>query len=99
MREVAAPVDLEQGKVAPRVAADNIRNERPVVVGSDLRGLAVADEVIVGHRIAIRRNEKAGSLGHQNRALGLPMTAVRCALRRIFRSTLWRCEFADEAVE
>ena len=61
-REVAAAVDLDQREVGARIGADHLGGVGLAVVGRDLDGLGLVDHVVVGHGIAVGRDEEAGAL-------------------------------------
>jgi hypothetical protein len=74
--EVIAAVDLKQGEVADRIAADHLGGIGLLIVGLDLCRFASLDHVIIGDGVAIRGNEEARSLRHHR--LG-SMPTSRCA--------------------
>ena len=63
-RKVVA-VNLDQGQVGVRIGADDLGRQGSTIVGFHLDGLGIVDHVIVGHRVAVGRNEEARALsGH-----------------------------------
>ena len=54
-------VDLDEGEIGLRVGADHLGLVGRAVVGLDLHGLGMIDDVVIGHRVAVRRNEEAGA--------------------------------------
>src|SRR5499427_3555480 len=63
-RKVVA-VNLDQGQVGVWINADDLGRQVSPIVGDHLDGLGIVDHVIVGHRVAIGRNEEARALsGH-----------------------------------
>ena len=90
-REVGAALDLDQRDVGLRIGADHLRRIGLAVVGGDLDGLGLVDHVIVGHRVAVGRDEEAGALAHRE---------VAPARRALLRSavTVGRAEAAEEAL-
>jgi hypothetical protein len=61
IRKVVLAIDLDQGDVGLRVGADHLRGIDGAIVGCNLSGFSVVDDVIVGHGIPIRRNEESRS--------------------------------------
>ena len=62
VRKVVAAVDLDQRKIGARIGADHARGIGPAVVGGDLDAGCPIDDVIVGHGIAVGRDEEARAL-------------------------------------
>ena len=75
--EVLLALDLDHREIGLRIGADNLRRINRAVVGGNLDRLGVIDHVVVGHRIAVRRDEEAGAFaGDRPVALTLAMTAA-----------------------
>ena len=68
-------VDLDEGKIGLRIGADHLGLVGRAVVGLDLHGLGVIDDVVIGHRVAVRRNEEARAFA------GDDLLALRHAVR------------------
>ena len=75
VREVAA-VDLDQREVGARIGADHLGRIGLAVVERDLDGRGVLDDVVVGHGIAVGRDQEARALAADEaaaaRRVGLP---------------------------
>jgi hypothetical protein len=87
VREIAAAIHLDEGKISARIGADHLGIISLAVIGRDLDGFRLVHDVVVGHGIAIAGDARAGSQAaaaaqrrhrHLIRAIGL----------RLFR--IWR---------
>ena len=78
VREGLVGVDLDEGNVGLRVGADDLGLVFGAIVGGDLHGLGVFDDVVIGHRVAVGRNEEARAFAGDD-LLALRHHAVRHA--------------------
>ena len=62
VREVVAAFDLDQREIGARIGADHLGGVGLAVVGRDFDALGLVDDVIVGHGIAVSRDEEARAL-------------------------------------
>ena len=90
-REVRAALDLDQGEVGARIGADHLGGVGLAVVGRDLDLVGAVDDVVVGHGIAVGRDEEAGALA---RSRPRPRADHPQARRQAIRSA----EAAEEAL-
>src|SRR5438034_10879214 len=67
-REVRTALDLDQRDVGARVGADHLRGKGLAVVGRDFDLVGAIHHVVVGHSIAIGRDEETGTLTGQRPA-------------------------------
>src|SRR6266478_5030217 len=92
-REVRTAVDLDQGDIGPRVGADHLRGIGLALVSRNFDLVGAIHHVVVGHGIAIGRDEETGTLtGHHAAATAAGSTAQ--ARRQAIRSA----EAAEEAL-
>ena len=87
MREVGAPVDLDQRDIGLGIGADHLGG-----VGRNLDRLRMIDHVIIGHRIAIGGDEEARALAHAE------VAATRAALARATILIVRHAEALEEAL-
>ncbi len=78
VREGLVGVDLDEGNVGLRVGADDLGLVFGAIVGGDLHGLGVFDDVVIGHRVAVGRNEEPRAFAGDD-LLALRHHAVRHA--------------------
>ena len=69
--EVLLAVDLDQREVGLLVGADHLGRIDRAVIGRDLDRFGMVDHVIVGHRIAVRRDEEARAFAGDDLMLAL----------------------------
>src|SRR5258706_670722 len=75
-REVRTALDLDQGQIGTRVGADHLRAIGLAVISRNFDLVGAIHHVVVGHGIAIRRDEEAGTLtGHHAAAAAAGSTA------------------------
>ena len=78
-------VHLDQRKISARIGADHLGLVGPAIIRRDLNAFGLLDHVIVGHCIAVSRDEKARSLARNNIAATTARHTVR-AIRGIGHS-------------
>jgi hypothetical protein len=59
--EIAA-VDFDEREIGARIGADNLGAMGLAVVGGDLNVFRIVHDVVIGHRVTVTRDEKAGPL-------------------------------------
>jgi hypothetical protein len=89
-REIRAALDLDQRKVGALVGPDHLGGVGLAVVCRDLDLVGAVDHVVVGHGIAVSRDEEAGALALHDPA------AAATALQA--RDTIRSAEAAEEAL-
>ena len=75
--KIVLAVDLDQSEIGLRIGADHLGGVDCAVVGRHLHRVGVIDHVIVGHGIAVRRDEEAGAFADDG------LIARRLAARRV----------------
>src|SRR6202043_899677 len=66
VRKVLLAIDLDQREVGLLVGAYNLGGIDRTVIGRHLHGSGMVDDVVVGHGIAVGRNEKARAFPGDN---------------------------------
>ena len=61
---VRAVLELQQSEIGLLVGADDGRRNGAAVLHRDLHVGRVLDHVVIGHDVAVRRDQEAGALGH-----------------------------------
>ena len=56
--EVAAALDLDERQVGARIGPDHLGRVGLALIGCDLDGVGLVDDVIVGHGVAVRGDEE-----------------------------------------
>src|SRR5262249_61931532 len=60
--KTAGAIDLDQGNVGVLIRADHLCGKNTAVIRRNLDLVGRFDDMEVGHRVAVSRNEKAGAL-------------------------------------
>jgi len=60
--KTAGAIDLDQGNIGVLIRADHLCGKNTAVIGRNLDLVGRFDDMEVGHRVAVSRNEKAGAL-------------------------------------
>src|SRR6185369_12442996 len=91
-REILAAFDLDQRQVGARIGADYLRGEGLAVVHRDFDLVGAIDHVVVGHGIAVGRDEETGPLT-RHRATAATRSAAQAG-----RQAIRTAEAAEEAL-